>query len=216
MCVPPIWASNERNTMAPVRIEHESDVAVVIVDNPPVNALSTAVRAGLLQAFRDVAADPDTLGIVIMGAGRDFIAGADIREMEVPPIDPILPEVIEAMEAVDKPVVAAISGAALGGGFEIALACDWRLAAPGAVVGLPEVAIGIIPGAGGPQRLPRLINPAVAADLIAGAKRVPATEALRPTLGDRIVEGDLRAEAVAEARRVTKRGGCRLSAPPPR
>ncbi len=200
--------------MDPVRIERESDVAVVIVDNPPVNALSTAVRTGLLRAFRDLAADPDTLGVVVMGAGRDFIAGADIREMEAPPIDPVLPEVIEAMEALPKPIVAAISGAALGGGFEIALACDHRLAAPGAVVGLPEVSIGIIPGAGGTQRLPRLLNPAVAADLIANAKRVPAAEALRLTLVDRIVEGDLRAEAVAEARRVGKRRISELSPPP--
>ena len=130
----------------PVRVEREADVAFVIIDNPPVNASSLAVRAGLLAAIGTLAGDRAVTAIVLIGAGKTFIAGADIREFGKPPRDPQLPAVIAAIEACDKPVIAAIAGAALGGGFELALGCDTRIATSDAVVGLPEVTLGIIPG----------------------------------------------------------------------
>ena len=145
----------------PVRVQRAGGIAVVTIDNPPVNALSQAVRVELLRVFRSFVDDAGVKGIVLIGAGRDFVAGADIREMDAP-LEPSLPEVILAMEACRQPIVAAISGNALGGGFELALACDRRLAATGATVGLPEVKLGIIPGAGGRQRLPRLAGVAKA------------------------------------------------------
>src|SRR5690242_2207272 len=138
---------------SPVRMEREADVAFVVIDNPPVNASSFAVRAGLLTTIETLAKDPSVRAIVLIGAGKTFIAGADIREFAQPPREPQLPEVISAIERCDKPVVAAISGAGLGGGFELALGCDARIATADAVVGLPEVALGIIPGAGGTRRL---------------------------------------------------------------
>jgi 3-hydroxyacyl-CoA dehydrogenase len=189
----------------PVRVEREGNVAVVTIDNPPVNALSQAVRKELLQAFRAFANDSGVTGIVLIGAGRDFVAGADIREMDLPPLEPSLPEVIQAMEACRQPIVAAIGGNALGGGFELALACDRRIATAGATVGLPEVKLGIIPGAGGTQRLPRLVGTARAIALIAAGRRVGATEALSLGLVDRVVEGDLLTAAREEAGRATKR-----------
>ena len=189
----------------PVRVEREGGVAVVTIDNPPVNALSQAVRKELLQAFGAFANDSSVTGIVLIGAGRDFVAGADIREMDGTPLEPSLPGVIRAMEACRQPIVAAISGNALGGGFELALACDRRIATAGATVGLPEVKLGIIPGAGGTQRLPRLVGVARAIGLIAAARRVRATEALSLGLVDRVVEGDLLAAAKAEAAQAPKR-----------
>ncbi len=189
----------------PVRVQRADGIAVVTIDNPPVNALSQAVRRELLRVFRALVDESDVRGIVLIGAGRDFVAGADIREMDMAPLEPWLPEVILAMEACRQPIVAAISGNALGGGFELALACDRRLAAPGATVGLPEVKLGIIPGAGGTQRLPRLVGVARAIALIAAGRRVGATEAATLGLVDRVVEGDLLAAAKAEVAQTAKR-----------
>ena len=141
-----------------VHLERDADVAVILIDNPPVNAGSADVRAGLLSAIRSAQADPQFRAIVLIGAGTTFIAGSDLREFGQPLQEPQLPAVIEAIEACGKPVIAALHGAALGGGFELALACDARIAKAGAVVGLPEVTLGIIPGAGGTQRLPRVVG----------------------------------------------------------
>jgi 3-hydroxyacyl-CoA dehydrogenase len=190
------------NTVAdkPVRVEREADIAFVVIDNPPVNASSHEVRAGLLAAIGTLAGDPAVSAIVLIGAGRTFIAGADIREFAKPPRDPQLPAVIAAIEQCEKPVIAAIAGAALGGGFELALGCDYRIAASDAVVGLPEVTLGIIPGAGGTQRLPRLTGLATAIGLIASGRRVKAAEAQRLGLVDVVIEGGLRAAALRHAR----------------
>jgi 3-hydroxyacyl-CoA dehydrogenase len=201
---------NEPSSPAPpVRVQREGGLAVVTIDNPPVNALSQAVRVELLRLFRSFADDAGVTGIVLIGAGRDFVAGADIREMDGTPLEPSLPEVILAMEACRQPIVAAISGNALGGGFELALACDRRLATAGATVGLPEVKLGILPGAGGTQRLPRLVGVASAITLIAAGRRVGAKDAATLGLVDRVVEGDLLAAARAEVAQAGKR---RLSA----
>jgi len=197
----------------PVRVQRAGGIAVVTIDNPPVNALSQGVRRELLRVFRSLADDAGVSGIVLTGAGRDFVAGADIREMEVTPLEPSLPEAILAMEACRQPIVAAISGHALGGGFELALACDRRVAAAGATVGLPELKLGIIPGAGGTQRLPRLVGVARAIALIAAGRRVGAKEALSLGLVDRVVEGDLLAAAQAEAAQAAKRRLSEMAVP---
>ena len=139
-----------------VQVERHADVALIKVDNPPVNALGLAVRAGLLRAFREAEADAAVRAVVLVCAGRTFMAGADIKEFGKPPQAPSLPEVVEAIEASAKPSVAVIHGTALGGGLEVALACHYRIARADAQVGLPEVKIGLLPGAGGTQRLPRL------------------------------------------------------------
>ncbi|AMY71038.1 enoyl-CoA hydratase/isomerase family protein [Frigidibacter mobilis] len=135
----------------PVSMRAEDGLAIITIDNPPVNAGSTAVRAGILAGLAVAGADPELVGVVIIGAGRSFIAGSDIREFGAPLEAPELPEVIAAIEALPIPVVAAIHGAALGGGFELALACDLRVAAPEAIMGLPEVSLGMVPGAGAPS-----------------------------------------------------------------
>lgn len=160
-------------------------VLVVTIDNPPVNAVSAHVRQGLVKALDHAAASSIVVGIVITGAGRTFVGGADIREFGKPPVEPSLPEVIERIEGFGKPVVAAVNGAALGGGCEIALACHGRIAGDKASFGMPEVKLGIVPGAGGTQRLPRLIGTVAAIDLIGSGRAVKATEAL--TLG--LVDG---------------------------
>ena len=190
--------------MSVVRTERDGDVAVLVIDNPPVNAGSHAVRQGLLDAIAAVDADASVRGAVVIGAGTTFVAGADIREFGKPLAPPQLPAVIEAMVRSPKTFVAAIHGAALGGGFELALGCDARVAAPGAVVGLPEVSLGIIPGAGGTQLGPRLVGQAAAIDMICGARRIRAGEAAKMGLVDRVAE-DFRAEAVSMARSAPKR-----------
>jgi 3-hydroxyacyl-CoA dehydrogenase len=184
---------------SPVRLEREGRVAVVVIDNPPVNAGSAAVRSGLLEAVAAVAADPALEAGVIIGAGGTFVAGSDIREFGQPLAEPQLPAVLAALAACPKPFVAALHGAALGGGFELALGCDARVAAMDAVVGLPEVTLGMIPGAGGTQHLPRLAGVAKAIEIACSGRRVKAAEALRLGLVDAVAEGDLRAAAVAHA-----------------
>ncbi|MDQ2083584.1 3-hydroxyacyl-CoA dehydrogenase NAD-binding domain-containing protein [Xanthobacteraceae bacterium Astr-EGSB] len=198
-----------RERTGPVSVARRGDVAVITVTNPPVNAISRAVRAGLLDAFRSLAADSSVTAVVISGRPGRFIAGADIREMNSAPEPPHLPEVVAAIEALDVPVVAAIDGAALGGGLEIALACDCRLATPSATLGLTETRLGIVPGAGGTQRLPRLTGIAAAIRLIGEGKILIAREALKSGILDDIMETDLLSAACALAPSIAKR---RLSA----
>jgi 3-hydroxyacyl-CoA dehydrogenase len=166
----------------------------IVIDNPPVNAGTQAVRAFVLEALQD-AAKSAAQAVVIRGKGGNFVAGSDLREFSGPLAAPQWPEVFAAIAALPMPVIAAIEGAALGGGYELALACDGRIADPGAIVGLPEVALGIVPGAGGTQRLPRLTGRSEAIRLICGAVRVPAEEALRLGMIDRLASEDLLSEA---------------------
>jgi 3-hydroxyacyl-CoA dehydrogenase len=188
-----------------VRLEREGTVAVVVMDNPPVNASSHAMREGLLDAVRAVDADREITAAVLIGAGNTFVAGADIREFGKPTVPPALPVVITAIMDSPKTFVAALHGSALGGGFELALGCDARIAAPGTQVGLPEVGLGMIPGAGGTQHLPRIVGTATAIGIICSGRRLGADEALRLGLVDRIAQGDLRREAVDLARTAAKR-----------
>lgn len=166
----------------------QDQVLIVTVDNAPVNALSVDLRAGLVAALNAGSRDLAIKGLVITGAGRVFIGGADIKEFGQPPVAPLLPEVIEVIEASHKPVVAAVNGAALGGGCEVALACHARITSSDAFFGLPEVKLGIVPGAGGTQRLPRLIGLAAAIDLIGTGRNVKSDEALQLGLIDSISE----------------------------
>ena len=159
-------------------------VLAVTIDNPPVNATSTHVRIGLMAALDHAEADATIVGIVLTGAGRTFVGGADIKEFGKPPVEPLLPDVINRIEGLKKPVVAAVNGAALGGGCEIILACHGRIASVEASFGLPEVKLGIVPGAGGTQRLPRLIGTFAAIDLIGTGRVVKANEALSLGLVD--------------------------------
>lgn len=183
-----------------LRIEREGEVLVALVRNPPINAGALGVRQGLIAAIETLAADEGLVAAVIIGDGSTFIAGSDLREFGRPLEDPQLPAVIEAIERCPKPVIAAIHGAALGGGLELALGCDLRIASKGAVVGLPEVTLGMIPGAGGTQRLPRLIGVPRAIAMVCSGERLRAEEAARLGLVDEVVEGDLRQRAVERAR----------------
>lgn len=177
----------------------EGDVAIIWIDNPPVNAISQAVRAGLTAALDEINKDPACPAIVIACRGRTFLAGADIKEFGTPPRAPFLDEIVQRIEDSAKPVVAAIHGTALGGGLEIALAAHARIASAQAQLGLPEVKLGIMPGAGGTQRLPRLVGMAEAIDMAATGKRIPAGRALEIGLIDRIADGDLISAALAFA-----------------
>jgi 3-hydroxyacyl-CoA dehydrogenase len=185
-----------------VRFDVEDGIGVVTVDNPPVNALAQGVRDGIVEALEKGYGDPAVKAMVLIGAGRSFIAGADIRMFGKPRTTPKR-TLFDIMEGGDKPVVAAIHGYALGGGLEYAMGCHYRIAVPSAKVGLPEVLIGILPGAGGTQRLPRLIGPKAAMEIIVTGRHVPAPEAKALGIVDDIVPGhDLRAEAIAYAKRV--------------
>ena len=188
-----------------VRLERMGDVGVILVDHPPVNALSQAVRRGLLDVLAHAIADPAIHALVIAAEGRTFIAGADIREFDKGPATVTTQDVVRMIDTAPKPVVAAIHGTALGGGFEVALGCHARVIAPDGFVGLPEVRIGIIPGAGGTQRLPRLVGPLVALDMITSGRHVPADEAMALGLVDEVAT-DLRRAAVARARHMAEGG----------
>lgn len=173
---------------------------VITVNNPPINAGSIEVRQGLLDAIAHLEENSEAQAGVIIGAGTTFIAGSDIKEFSLPLAEPHLPQVIAAIENCSKPVVCAIHGAALGGGFELALGCDARIAQEGAVVGLPEVTLGIIPGAGGTQRLPRLIGIEKSIELICGATRIKADEALKLGIINKVVREDLLGHAIRLAK----------------
>jgi len=190
-----------------VNLTLEDNIAVIEIANPPVNALSHAVRWGLQEAFRDIAANDAINAVVVYGAGRTFVAGADIREFGQPPKEPFLPELINEIEACTKPVIAAVHGTVLGGGLELALGAHYRIAAPKTKLGLPEVSLGLLPGAGGTQRLPRLVPMAKAIDMITSGKPVSAAEARELSLIDQISgEDDMRAAGLAYAQTLVKDG----------
>lgn len=200
-------AASEQS-VSPVSFARVGRVALVIVDNPPVNALSTAVRGGLLDAVERADRDADVDGVVIACAGRTFIAGADIREFGAPAREPSLSALIARIESCRKPVVAALHGTALGGGLELALGCHARVAEPSATLGLPEVTLGLIPGAGGTQRLPRLVGFEVALRMIVEGRPMPAEEALKRGLVD-AVDADPRRAALELAARLAAQGTVR-------
>lgn len=190
----------DRTSFSPVVYgEQRGTCLVVTLDNPPVNATSAEVRAGIAAAIAHAEAEQGIASVVLTGAGKTFIGGADIREFGKPPVDPTLPAVIALIENATKPVVAALNGAALGGGLEVALACHARIAVKSATFGMPEVNLGLIPGAGGTQRLPRLIGPVAALEMITDGKPVDSAKAKASGLIDAIADTDLVAEAVALA-----------------
>ncbi|WP_321942187.1 3-hydroxyacyl-CoA dehydrogenase NAD-binding domain-containing protein [Burkholderia cenocepacia] len=187
--------------------ERRDKVLVVTIDHPPVNALSADVRRGLADAIDAAQADDAIRAVLIVGAGRNFIAGADIREFGKPPVPPSLPDVCERIESGTKPVGVALHGATLGGGLEVALAAHYRLAVPGAKLGLPEVTLGLLPGAGGTQRAPRLIGAKAALDLMLTGRHASAEEALALGLVDRVAHSDdTLAEGLAYAQELVSLG----------
>ena len=179
----------------------QADIAIITIDNPPVNATSQAVRQELLDALAQSEADDAVRAVVLHCAGRGFIAGADVREFGVPPVAPHLPDVLIAIERASKPWIAAIHGAALGGGLETAMVCHHRIATTDAKLGLPEVTLGLIPGAGGTVRLPRLVDAQTALTMVATGKPVTAPAALKSGLIDAIAAGNLLQDAIALAKR---------------
>lgn len=186
--------------MAAVKILRDGAVAILEIDNPPVNASAQPVRQGLLDALVACENDPSVAAIVIAGAGRTFTAGGDITEFDHPPREPHLPDVLDRIEASTKPVVTAWHGTAFGGGCEIGVASHARVIAKEGVIALPEVKLGLIPGAGGTQRLPRLCGPIAALDIITTGRTVSAGEALRLGIVDGVADGDVRQAASDLAR----------------
>ncbi|WP_353640880.1 3-hydroxyacyl-CoA dehydrogenase NAD-binding domain-containing protein [Mesorhizobium sp. WSM2239] len=183
-----------------VTITRDGEIAIVIIDNPPVNALGFRVREPLQKALETLAGDASVAAVVLACAGRTFVAGADITEFGKPMQRPELRDIIATLEAIQKPTVAAIHGTALGGGLELALGCHFRIADKSAKLGLPEVKLGLLPGAGGTIRLPRVVGPAKALKMIVSGAPVSADEALASGLVDAISETNLVANAVAFAR----------------
>ena len=197
-----------------ISIQRNGNVALVYINNPPVNAGSLAVRRGILEAIELVEHDSALIGAVLIGAGKTFIAGSDLKEFGAPLEEPQLPSVIKAIERCSKPVIAAIHGSALGGGLELALGCDARVAAIDSMVGLPEVTLGMIPGAGGTQRLPRLVGIPKSIELICAGTRLKAEEAHRLGIIDAISIGNLADFAVDYLRTLgSKRQVLALSTP---
>jgi 3-hydroxyacyl-CoA dehydrogenase len=181
----------------------EGDIGILTIDYPPVNALSQATRQGIMSGMQAAAAHPDVKAVVLICAGRTFLAGADITEFGKPPKAPSLREAQDLIENSTKPVIAAIHGTALGGGLEVAMCCHYRVGVPSAKCGLPEVLIGVLPGAGGTQRLPRIVGVEKGLDMIVNGTHVPAKECFEMGLLDALVpEGELRASAIAFAKKV--------------
>lgn len=198
--------STDTATPPVVTLSIDDGIATIMVDSPPVNALGEAVRIGLSDALASAGADPAVRALVIACAGRTFFAGADIAEFGKPMVQPDLRELIVQVEELGRPVVAAIHGTALGGGLELALGCHYRVAVPTAKLGLPEIALGLIPGAGGTQLLPRLIGVEAALDLIGTGRSIAAKDAAALGIVDEVVDGDLVAGAQAFARRIADAG----------
>jgi 3-hydroxyacyl-CoA dehydrogenase len=197
-----------------VRLERHGEVAVLTIDNPPVNALSHSVRLGLLEILPEVETDDGVEAILLVCAGSTFSAGADVREFGSPPKDPIMAVAMQALDKSSKLTVAAIHGQALGGGLETALVFDYRCAAASATVGLPEIKLGLFPGGGGTQRLPRLIGLQAAAELILSGASIGAVKAKELGIIDELIDGDLLEGALAYTRRLLSKGAAhrRLSA----
>ncbi|HEY4548484.1 MAG TPA: 3-hydroxyacyl-CoA dehydrogenase NAD-binding domain-containing protein [Pedomonas sp.] len=188
------------------RFEKHGKVGVILVGNPPVNAIGHSVRLHIVDSLKTAAADEDIQAVVVACAGRTFMAGADIAEFKTGQKPPYLPDVIAALDAFPKPLVAAIHGTAFGGGFEIALACHYRVALFDAKVGLPEVKLGLMPGSGGTQRLPRLIGVEKALPLILSGDAVPVKQAAKLGIIDKVMDGDLLGEAIAFAEQKSVEG----------
>jgi 3-hydroxyacyl-CoA dehydrogenase len=192
----------------PVHKTIEDGIAVITLESPPVNGFGFAVRSGLAAAIHSSIADASVNAIIVTGSGRVFSGGADLTEFNTPRAEqsPNLRDVIAAIEASSKPIIMAINGAALGGGLEVAMAGHYRIAAKSALLGLPEVKIGILPGAGGTQRLPRAVGLETAVNMIVSGEPVPATRFAGTSLLDEVVESDVVAAAVAFAKRVANKG----------
>src|SRR3954470_5624337 len=186
----------------PISTRKHGDVLIVLSNNPPVNALSTPVRQGLVDAIAEAEKDDSVRAVVIACEGQTFFAGADITEFGKPPQQPWLPAVVDAIENCTKPVIAAIHGTALGGGLEVALGCHYRVADPSAKLGTPEVKLGLLPGAGGTQRLPRVAGVKRALEMCATGNPIGAKEAYDCGLVDRLIEGELVPHAVGYAEEV--------------
>jgi 3-hydroxyacyl-CoA dehydrogenase len=184
--------------MKPVHLELRDNIALISIDSPPVNALSHAVRDGLMRFIEQADADAEVNAIVIICDGRTFIAGADIREFDMPPQAPHLPDIVDRIDACETPVVAAIHGTALGGGLEVAMGCHYRIALASAKLGLPEVLLGLLPGASGTQRLPRLVGAEMALNMMLSGKPIGAKAALDAGLIDEVVTTDDLAGAALE------------------
>mgnify|MGYP001103001542 CR=1 FL=1 len=194
-------------SQAPIaRVERDGDIAVVVVNNPPVNTITAAAREGLRQALAELRSAKDVRAAVLMCEGSTFFSGADIGEFSGPPKEEEYRELFNGYESLDIPVVAAMHGTVMGGGLEIALACHYRVALPNTRFALPEVTLGIIPGAGGTQRLPRLIGVEKALELILNARPVDAQKAVELGFIDATIEGDVRSAAVAYARKLLAEG----------
>jgi 3-hydroxyacyl-CoA dehydrogenase len=188
-----------------VSLTRHGEIAIVTVDNPPVNALSLPVRSEVLNCFEEVQKD-GARAVILICDGRTFFAGADISEFGRPPAEPWLPQMLDGIEATGVPVVAAIHGTALGGGLETAMACHYRIAVPSARMGLPEVLLGLLPGAGGTQWLPRLVGVEAALEMMIGGKPITAQAALEKGLVDRIADGDLKEAALGYAQELIDSG----------
>jgi 3-hydroxyacyl-CoA dehydrogenase len=189
-------------TTSPISTKRHGDVLIVLSNNPPVNALGAAVRQGLVAAIEEAETDDAVKAVVIACEGQTFFAGADITEFGKPPVMPWLPEVVDRIEACSKPVVAAIHGTALGGGLEVALGCHYRVALPSAKLGTPEVKLGLLPGAGGTQRLPRVAGVRKALEMCATGNPIGAKDGFDCGLIDRLIEDDLIPHAVGYAEEV--------------
>src|SRR5688572_31091945 len=188
--------------MSPISTRRHGDILIVTSNNPPVNALGHAVREGLVAAIGEADGDDSVKAVVIVCQGQTFFAGADITEFGKPMQMPMLPMVVDIIENCTKPVVAAIHGTAFGGGLEVALASHYRVALPSAKLGVPEVKLGLLPGAGGTQRLPRAAGVRKALEMAATGNPISAKEAYEIGLVDRLIEGDLEQHAVAFAEEV--------------